>query len=89
MKSTWILDLLDRELPGITGAYRDRLAEAIALALPGPVIAEAIRSSAECVLRERGTPDPKLAREIGNNAAQSVLHALHPVVDEDEEGAVA
>ncbi len=86
MSKTWILDVLDRELPDLVGAERDRLAEKIVDAMPLLPIAAAICSAAYTQMRVRGE-DVKcieLARDIGNNAAMSVLEVLYPLVDEDD-----
>ena len=77
MSPRWILAVLERELPELDRDARVRLARALTNALPGHAIASAIAQSPNVVLAERQIGDPdRLAREVGNNAAQGVLAAL-------------
>ncbi|MDQ3295102.1 MAG: hypothetical protein M3619_00770 [Myxococcota bacterium] len=78
MIARWIVDVLDRELPNLTGAERDRIAEALDEALPTNAIVDAIASSAQAVLTQRNIRDGAgdVAREIANNSAQTVVFAL-------------
>lgn len=83
--STWLIDILDRELPELTGAVRDELARKIIDALPLTPIAAAICSSAYTQLRVRGHDETsiEIARDIANNAAMSVVHVLQPQLDDE------
>lgn len=70
--------LLDLE----SAAAREVLAAAVLAAIPAGVIVACIRESATAVLKVRGIIDgeQEIARELANNAAQSVLLMLE--VDE-------
>lgn len=92
MSRTWILDVLDRELPDMLGARRDQLADAILAAIPLEPIAAAITTSALATLlvgnvighdRRRY----ELAHDIGNQAAMGVVERLSETEDEEQEGA--
>jgi hypothetical protein len=67
---------------------RELLAESIILSIPRDLLAAAIASSAAAVMRVAGLERPDLAREIGNNAAQSVLVLLQIDGDPDNELAI-
>lgn len=89
----WLREVLARNaiLDLETEQGRDVLAEAIMSALPKHVVAAAIRESTLAVLVQKQAssgPDTRfliadVAREIGNNAAASVLLMLQ--VDEDDD----
>lgn len=89
MTLTWLIDVLDRELVGVTGAERDRLAKAIIESLPVRTMAIAIAQSAATQLRAHGLSTAEereaIARDIGNNAAMAVAAVLDPFVDEEDE----
>lgn len=74
----WLVAVLDDELPNVVGAERERIAERIVEAIPGRAIAKVIATSAQAVLATRKIRDDggDLCREIGNNAAQTVLVTL-------------
>lgn len=73
----WIVDVLDRELPNLNGGDRDRVAAALAESIPGEPIVEAIASSTETVLKQRGLAnDGGLSREIARNSAATVVFTL-------------
>lgn len=83
MIPAWIVEVLDRELPNLTGGDRDRIAEAIyEAAVSNPnvknAIVTAITNSASTVLTQRGIADgaKSVSREIGRNCAQTVVFAL-------------
>lgn len=84
---TWLIDLLDRELPGLTGGKRDELARKIVEELPLIAIAAAICSSAYTQLRVRGHDETSIAiaRDIANNAAMAVVAVLVPDVEDDDQ----
>jgi hypothetical protein len=74
---------------------RELMAEAIFLALPKDVIVAAIHESTSAVLRQRGMLDgptqclakrdaEDLAREVANNATQTVLLMLYVGADDEE-----
>jgi hypothetical protein len=77
----WIVDVLDKELPNLTGGERDRLAEALYEAafanLKQPII-DAIKVAATNVLESRAVRDRKsdVASEIARNCAGNVLAAM-------------
>jgi len=84
----WLLDTIaaNTQLDLDHAEGREKMAAAVLKALPRYVVASAIRESTGAVLHERGIRDTAgdLARELGNNAAQSVLLMLH--VGEDTDG---
>lgn len=89
MSRAWIIDLLDRELPGWPGSARDALAEKIVEALPVHEIAAAVKTSALATLMVvdaigHDCRPVDLAQDIGNQAAMSVVERLTEI-DEDEQ----
>lgn len=74
----WLSLALDLAMPELTAGQRDRAAAAMIDALPGRSVASSISESTGVVLHQRGIldHDGSLAREIGNNSAQSVLFTL-------------
>lgn len=86
---TWLIDVLDREIAGVTGADRDRIAKAIIEALPVRTVAIAITQSAATQLRAHGVSTEEdraaIARDIGNNAAMAVSTVLDPFIEEEDE----
>lgn len=74
----WLADCLERALPDAPHHERDQLAYKILAAMPQRKVVVAIRESCATVLRQRGIRDAAgdLAREIANNATQSVVFAL-------------
>lgn len=78
MTPAWLLLAFDAALPELAGADRDRLAARVLEHIPAKEVAKAIAVSAKAVLEQRGIRigDGGIDREIGNNAAQSVLFAL-------------
>lgn len=92
MSRTWILDVLDRELPNLRGIERDRLADAILGALPVQELAAAVRTSALAALvvtHPNADPHKRLvlARDISNNAAISIVERLSEIDDDEAEPA--
>lgn len=83
--SAWLLDVLDAALPELVGERRDELAAAILDALPGTLIADTIAYSAGKVLKQRAIADAggDVAREIGNNAAATVVLMLQVEPEQD------
>lgn len=81
MIPTWLILALDDALPHLTGGERDRFAERLLASLPKEGIAVAIAESAHAVLTTRNIQDGAgdIAREIGRNAAQTVLLTLERV----------
>jgi len=77
----WLLAVL-RQHENVDVSH-ETLAERIVEALPLEAITAAIRDSAGYVLACRGL-DASAAREIGNNAAQTVLFALCGALDVEE-----
>lgn len=83
--SAWLIDVLDAALPELTGKRRDELAAAILEAVPGRMVAESIAHSTAAVLNQRGIPDiDGLSRELGNNAALTVILMLRASVAFDD-----
>lgn len=79
--SAWLIDVLEAALPELGSARRDELAAAILAAVPGRLIADTIAKSASDVLHQRGIADEdSLSRELGNNAAMTVIVMLQASV---------
>lgn len=73
----WIVAVLNRELPELTGGERDRVATALADAIPGESIVTAIAGSTATVLKQRCLADDGgLSKEIARNSAATVVFAL-------------
>jgi hypothetical protein len=84
----WLVDVLDRELPSMTGGQRDELAAKVLEALPVELIDRAIAESAEIQLRAHGIAlgdREAMVRDVAGNAAMSVVGALAGVDDEEAE----
>lgn len=73
-----MIDVLDRELPELTGADRDRLAKRIADAVPVDLVAGVIAKAAATQLRAHGVRDPDdvIAVDIASQAAMCVCGEL-------------
>jgi hypothetical protein len=83
---TWLVDVLDRELAGLTGAERDRIAKAIIEALPLRLVSTAIATALIVQFRAQGLAiSEELARDVGGNAAMAVAAVLDPFDDTDDD----
>jgi hypothetical protein len=81
MSRAWLIDVLDRELPDMIGADRDRIADAILDALPLPQIAAAVKTSALAAMLvsnigKNNQHRHMIAADIANNGAMAVLAVL-------------
>jgi hypothetical protein len=75
----WLIEVLDRELPELRGAARDRLATLIVEAIDVTTVSRAIKEAAERQLRANGIADPhvgEIALDISGNASMAVIGAL-------------
>jgi hypothetical protein len=92
----WLLDVLAEHAHLDLGHPTSRgiMGEAVLGAIPKPVVVEAIASSAAAVLLCHGTTasdstsGAELAREIGHNAAATLLVLLQVDPDPDNEQAI-
>lgn len=74
----WLIELLDAELPDLTGGKRDELAARIVAAVPRDQLALEIAVATAAELERRGIRDDAgdIAKAVGNHAATSIVAAL-------------
>lgn len=76
--NAWLLLALDRALPALKGAARDKIAFAILKALPADELVREISSAAKTVLAQRNIRDEAgdMSNEIASNATQMLLFGV-------------